>query len=232
MENHIICKICKHTWLASIAIITTTTNAAIVINEIDYDQPGSDIAEFVELFNPGSASVLLDGYSLELINGSSGDVYRSLDLSGSTIAANSYLVLCGDTTAVRNCSIDIASRSWIQNGGQSGDAIALLFGGALIDSIVYEASGHFPGNYSEGSGLTNADSNSILMSIGRLPDGLDSNNNASDFGSNCLTPGSANIGGTGDCSISMSPVPVPAAVWLLGTGLIGMLGVGRRKSMQ
>jgi hypothetical protein len=32
--------------------------------------------------------------------------------------------------------------------------------------------------------------------------------------------------------ITESPVPVPAAVWLLGTGLLGLIGIRRRLSLQ
>jgi len=206
----------------------TATHAAVVINEIDYDQPGSDIAEFIELFNPGSDQVSLDGYMLELVNGNSGNTYRSLDLAGLTIAANGYLVLCGDTLAVANCNIDITSSSWIQNGGSNGDAIALLSGGTVVDSLVYEGIGSSLGSLAEGNSFTIADSNSINMSIARIPNGQDGNDNAGDFDSACLTPGSANTRGSGDCSVSVNPVPVPAAVWLFGSGLVGLFGVSRR----
>jgi hypothetical protein len=39
------------------------------------------------------------------------------------------------------------------------------------------------------------------------------------------------LSATGDLeySVPTSPVPLPAAVWLLGSGLLGLLGVGRRK---
>ena len=44
----------------------------LVINEVDYDQPGTDTAEFVELKNTGSSAVDLGELTLELVNGSSG----------------------------------------------------------------------------------------------------------------------------------------------------------------
>jgi hypothetical protein len=36
-------------------------------------------------------------------------------------------------------------------------------------------------------------------------------------------------GGTLDLSAAASPVPVPAAAWLFGSGLLGLVGVARRK---
>jgi hypothetical protein len=208
----------------------TSTHAAVVINEIDYDQPGSDTAEFIELFNSAINTVPLDGYTLDLINGSSGSIYSTFDLSGLTIAANGYLVLCDSTLAVANCDHDIGTSGWIQNGGADGDAIALTSAGTLIDAVTYENTGSYLGYYAEGNSFTGDDSNTVVMSIARLPNGLDSNYNAADFGSACITPGSANIGGTGDCSHSVSPVPVPAAIWLFGSGLVGLIGISRRNN--
>jgi len=37
-------------------------------------------------------------------------------------------------------------------------------------------------------------------------------------------------GTDGEGSLKLPPVPVPAAVWLFGSGLIGLVGVARRKS--
>ena len=37
------------------------------------------------------------------------------------------------------------------------------------------------------------------------------------------------LNGTGFLTPATVPVPVPAAVWLFGSGLIGLIGVGRRK---
>jgi hypothetical protein len=207
----------------------TASHATVLINEIDYDQPGSDTAEFIELYNMDINTVSLDGYTLDLINGSSGSTYSTFDLSGLSIPANGYLVLCDDMSAVANCDRDIASSGWIQNGGADGDAVALLFASTLVDAVSYESAGSQLGDYAEGGSFATDDSNTIVMSIARLPNGYDSNFNADDFGSACITPGNANIGGTGDCSVSVSPVPVPAAIWLFGSGLVGLVGIARRK---
>ena len=47
---------------------------ALVINEIDYDQPGTDSAEFVEIYNAGGNAVSLDGLTLEFVNGNGAPV--------------------------------------------------------------------------------------------------------------------------------------------------------------
>jgi hypothetical protein len=231
MENNLICNIKPAQVICAgvILLCTSTPRAAVIINEIDYDQPGSDNAEFIELFNPGTNPVSLDGYTIDLVNGSNGSAYSSFDLTGLTVSPNGYLVLCDDMLAVANCDIDVTSSGWIQNGGTDGDAVALLSGGTLVDSIVYEGLSSFLAPYAEGGSFTIADSNSIAMSIGRLPNGIDSNMNSTDFDSACISPGSFNISGTGDCSSSMSPVPLPAAAWLFGSGLAGLIGISRRK---
>ncbi|MCP4331014.1 MAG: PEP-CTERM sorting domain-containing protein [Gammaproteobacteria bacterium] len=37
--------------------------------------------------------------------------------------------------------------------------------------------------------------------------------------------------GLGAGSIEVSPIPVPAAIWLFGTGLIGLIGFSKRRKM-
>ena len=215
---------------ALLLVTSVPSHASVLINEIDYDQPGADTAEFIELYNPGDNALTLDGYTLDLVNGTTGSSYHSIDLSGLSIAAIGYLVLCSDSQAVANCSIEAAAGSWMQNGGSSGDAAALFQGTTLLDSVVYEGIGSFLGVYAEGGRFTDPDSGSIPMSIARLPNGVDTNDNAGDFASACLTPGGANIGGNGDCSVGINPVPVPAAVWLFGSGLLGLIGISRRRT--
>ena len=215
--------------LALTSSITFASHAAIVINEIDYDQAGTDVAEFVELFNSGTSTVALDNYAVDLINGTTLSSYRSIDLSGFSIGANGYFVMCGDASLVANCDYSFTtSGGWFQNGAP--DAIGLYENSNLLDSLSYE--GTLP-PFTEGDMLTISDNNTDIVSIARILNGIDSNNNAADFQLGCITPGTANIAGSGDCSSSgLSQVPVPAAVWLFGSGIIGLVGLARRKDLQ
>jgi predicted extracellular nuclease len=223
----------KQTTNISIVILAITgsfvfnVDAAIVINEIDYDQPGTDTSEFIELFNSGSTIISLDDYTVDLINGSNSSRYRSIDLSGFSIGAGDYFVLCGGTGTVVNCDYSFTtSNSWFQNGAP--DAIGLYSNTDLLDSLSYEGT---LSPFTEGGVLTISDNSTEISSISRILDGVDSDSNALDFQSGCITPGSANIAGSGDCSITaVSAVPVPAAAWLFGSGVIGLLGAARRKA--
>jgi len=213
----------KRLYFACISILLicsfSTANATILINEIDYDQASIDTAEFIELFNPGLEDINLDNYHLDLINGKSinASTYRSFDLTGYSLAAGGYLVICGNASMVMNCNFNSGkSSNMIQNG--LSDGIALYNGSVLIDAVTYE--GAIQG-ITEGSTGALADNASSTMSIGRLLGSQDTNNNASDFEHGCITPGSANIAGTGNCSIST--VPLPPIIWLFASGLITMV---------
>lgn len=220
-------KVLNHVLALASLTLGASSQASIIINEIDYDQPGSDTAEFIELFNSGSGSLSLDGYYIDLINGGTSSVYRNIDLTGFNIGPSGYFVICNDTTLVANCDYAFTtSTGWIQNGAP--DAIALYDGIGLLDSLSYEGA---LSPFTEGSAFTEVDSNSFIASIVRLPNGIDTNNNLLDYKLGCITPGTTNIGGTGDCSsLSTSPVPVPPAVLLFGSGLIGLAGLTRRKN--
>ncbi len=206
--------------------IALCSHAAVVINEVDYDQPGTDSAEFIELFNAGSSVISLDNYSIDLINGSNSSSYRNIDLSGFSISAGSYFVICSNASLVANCNYSFtSSNGWIQNGAP--DAVALYESTNLLDSLSYEG---LLSPYTEGDALTVKDNNADIISISRIIDGADSNHNALDFELGCITPGSANIAGMGDCSITqVSAVPLPAAAWLFASGMIGLVGFARRK---
>jgi hypothetical protein len=191
----------------------TTAEAVMVINEVDYDQPSTDTAEFVELFNSGSASVSLNGYRLDFINGATSSAYLSQDLSGFTVLSGGFLVICGNGATVANCDLDITpDTNLIQNGL---DGLALFDPSGLVDSMSYE--GDIPG-VTEGLGAL-ADISTVTGSLSRFPDGLDTQNNFADFNFGGITPGTANV-------------PEPTTAFLLACGLAGLAAAGRRRSLH
>jgi predicted extracellular nuclease len=167
----------------------------LVVNEIDYDQPSSDFAEFVEIFNAGNGVADLTGVTLELVNGSDGLPYDSVALPSVTLFSGEFYVVCADALAVPNC--DLEGFSSVQNG--SPDAVALMFDGAIIDTVSYE--GDVPG-FVEGSGSGLEDSGATgedNKGISRVPNGVDTDMNNVDLTFVCVTPGSANTSATTGC---------------------------------
>ncbi len=121
--------------------------ATVVINEVDTDNPGDDMAEFIELYDGGVGNTPLDGLVLVFYNGANDLTYGSVDLDGLVTDADGYSVICGvvDATFAANCDRD--STVIIQNGA---DAVALYQGNStdfpgnraihtvgLLDAVVY-----------------------------------------------------------------------------------------------
>src|SRR6187401_129746 len=72
------------------------TPVPLVINEVDYDQPGTgDTQEFVELRNNSPFPANLSRFKLVLVNGNDNNPYESIALSG-TLAPGQYLVVGSD----------------------------------------------------------------------------------------------------------------------------------------
>ena len=67
-------------------------NPNIIINEVDSDTPGTDTAEFVELYDGGVGNAALDGLVVVFYNGSNDLSYASYDLDGYSTDANGCLL--------------------------------------------------------------------------------------------------------------------------------------------
>jgi len=76
---------------------------SLVINEIDYDQPGTDNNEFIELKNTGDSAIDLSNFTIELYNESLTSVYRTITLPSALLAAGDYYVICGDANRRVGC---------------------------------------------------------------------------------------------------------------------------------
>jgi uncharacterized protein len=173
--------------LVALPAAAEAASTTLVINEIDYDQPGTDTAEFLELRNVATAPVSLAGRSLQFVNGSNNQTYATVALPATELAPGARFVVCGDAANVRNCNLDVDPNSnLIQNGDP--DAVALLDGATIVDAVSY--GGAVPG-FSEGTAGAPRDAGTP-QSIARVPDGCDSDDNRTDFQLVVPTPGASN----------------------------------------
>jgi predicted extracellular nuclease len=167
-------------------------SATLVVNEVDYDQPSTDAAEFLELKNVSASAIDLDPYTVELVNGNAGGalLYQTIGLPAVSLAAGDYFVVCANAGTVANCDLDVApDTNLIQNGAP--DAIGLRLGTALIDTVSYEGDSGAP--YTEGSGLGLDDDPGLAnKGLSRCPDGFDADQNNTDFAYRDATPGAGN----------------------------------------
>jgi len=175
----------------------------LVINEIDYDQPGTDGAEFLEIKNVGDEPVSLGGVQVVLVNGNGNSIYQQINLPAVDLAAGDYFVVCGDAAAVVGCDLDVSPDSnLIQNG--SPDAAALRVGETILDAVSYEGSVAAPFVEGSGSGLEDPGSGGVggpneNKGISRFPDGVDTDVNNADFSTRCITPGKENTADFENC---------------------------------
>jgi hypothetical protein len=187
------------------------TAADLVINEVDYDQPSTDTAEFLELKNVSAVPIDLTNYVVELVNGTGGGatVYVTITLPAVTLSAGDYYVICANPANTIHCDLDVSpDTNLIQNGAP--DAIGLRDpSGNLIDAVSYEGDTGAP--YTEGSGVGLEDSTiETYAGISRYPDGTDTDQNNVDFSYRCITPGAAN---TADDTNCLQPVAAGGASW-------------------
>jgi len=189
-------------------------DAIPLISEVFYDASGSDDGRgFVELWGlPGTS---LEGMSLQGVNGSNGAVTPIIDLSGVIGAGGLFVV--ADRTSEGTTEVpgaDLLANFDFQNGP---DSVQLWFGELLLDAVGYGVFG--VGEIFAGEGTPTLDP-PAGSSIARLFANVDTDDNASDFGTlDPPTPGSA----------PLAPIPEPNTALLLAAGLVA-LGQQRRRA--
>ncbi|HPQ41893.1 MAG TPA: hypothetical protein PLV45_16110, partial [bacterium] len=145
----------------------------IVINEVYYDDPGTDESSYVEIYGPAGTS--LDGVVLQPRNQDCID-QTPVDLTGQVIPGDQFFVV--GATGVANVDLVADSlNSSLQNG--PCDSVWLVFNGTDIDGVRYgdDCSGE-PLSCGEGAPVPEPGTD---YSIGRIPDGADTDDNATDF---------------------------------------------------
>ncbi len=155
----------------------------LVLNEIDYDQPGIDFGEFVEIVNIGDAPVDLTDVALIFINGSSTSEYARVELitaapsleGGLRLVVGTESILASLPAGVPSAALPATSNN-VQNGAPDGVALVDLAAGRLLDSLSYE--GPLTGVTLDGFdaafdlATTKAvDSSTAPGSLARVPDG-------------------------------------------------------------
>ncbi|RYZ38639.1 MAG: lamin tail domain-containing protein, partial [Myxococcaceae bacterium] len=143
------------------------TGPSLVINEIDYDNVGTDNlgAEYVEIFNRGTAAADLSDVLLLFVNGNSSatprkeylrfalsDVKDAAGNAATSLPAGGYLVAAPqpffDTVTlpagtlrlvIKGASANTPNADVIENGVSDGIGLVQNATGTLIDSVVYES---------------------------------------------------------------------------------------------
>ena len=187
-------------------VVVPVPSTSVVINEIDSDTPGSDMAEFIELFDSGSGTTTLSGLVLVLFNGSTDLSYAAISLDGRRTNSDGFFVI--GSQGVTNVDL-VISNATLQNGP---DAVALYFGNPtdfpartpvtttrLVDALVYgnpdlPDTGLLPllnpgESQVDENGAGEKDNNSLQ----RVPNGSGGPRNTATFVPAPPTPGAANF---------------------------------------
>lgn len=121
------------TFLSLFLALSTYAQTGVRITEINYNGPesGTDTTEFIEIYNPTSAAINLNGYQF-----TSGVVYTFPNIS---IPSMGFVVVGMDSVAMLNV-FGVASYQWTSGGlSNGGEPIALKdANGVLVDSLRYD----------------------------------------------------------------------------------------------
>lgn len=180
--------------LPSAAVAAPTS--PIIINEVDYDQPGTtDGGEFIELKNVSQKTVDIKGYSLVLWDGANPPGQQIVELSFETsadIPPDGYFVMCA-AVEISTLSSDVCNRNLLTGWKLSNDkrdGIRLMKDGVIVDSLTWV---EYLEGTTEGTGPAPKDLDTKEdYSISRVPDGNDTDDNTFDFKWTCASPHRAN----------------------------------------
>jgi len=115
-------KTMKKIYFLLLTLSITSLSFGQVINEVDADTPGTDVAEFIEIKHTPNTS--LDGHVVVLFNGNGDASYAAFDLTGKTTDANGLFIIT-NTALVTGTDIDMGTSNILQNGA---DAVAIFTG--------------------------------------------------------------------------------------------------------
>ncbi|HEX4457112.1 MAG TPA: thrombospondin type 3 repeat-containing protein, partial [Polyangia bacterium] len=202
---------------AALGATTLTASLSIysapVVNEVDYDQPGTDTTEFAEIYNPGTINADLSTFAVVFVNATK--EYLRVPLTG-MLPAGGYLVIGSGTLTVPAGVTKIPFALPSNNITNSDNGAVVLIDTSttpptIVDSLTWGKGGlaaatitGFTGtvNLNEGTQPTTALVDVNIGAAGptqkdgsliRNPNGQDTNNASADLiFSSTVTPGAAN----------------------------------------
>jgi hypothetical protein len=207
------------------------SHGQVVINEVGYDDGGTDDREFVELYNSGASPVNIGGWTLSGRDPGGANGTGSTITTGTILNPGGFYVLGLSGTLNSNQTL---SGTLLENDNET---VELYNGATLVDALLYESGrgasftgvptaqtgpgffGQINGNDLAGTPLNQT------VSLGRFVDGRDTNNNGRDFGMRPSTPGSSNNSGL--MTLYTPPNPTGGTVGNLVSGLTGSFNGGR-----
>ena len=124
--------------ITAVLMVASLAFGQLIINEIDYDQPSTDAAEYIELAGPAGT---YNNVVVDLVNGNDGASYKTITVGNITLADESagYGFYVIGVAAVTNVDFTVTPETnLIQNG--SPDGVQLKVDGVIVDAVAYEGS--------------------------------------------------------------------------------------------
>lgn len=170
-------------------------DSSVKINELYPNPEGTDSGnEWIELVNTGSETAVIDAWQLQWGTSSFGSEVAFP--AGTEIPAGGYLLVGGSEVPA-----DVYANISLGNASTAPDGVRLVdcrpgSDPVVQDTVLYGGAGEAPedeGLLDDAGGQTMAVMPAEGMTVGRMPDGEDSDDNAADFVSGLApTPGAAN----------------------------------------
>ena len=226
-----------------VAILTAAwpAHAALYISQI-YGGGGSGNVlvtykyDYIELYNNGSTAIDLSSYSIQYASAAGAfSASPNIHALSGTIGANKYYLIqesvaaLGGSPGIAGAELPVTAnlQGKLNLSGTAGK-VALINGAALsggvTTAVVYTPiTGAFvdligfgtTANFNNGKAATA--NLSLTTAVFQDNTGL-------------LTVGPTSLHSQSDYSSTPTPTPIPAAAWLLGSGLLGLAGFRRRNA--
>jgi predicted extracellular nuclease len=221
--------------LTAVLAAAGTANAALVLSQI-YGGGGATGTtatafdyDYIELFNNSNTAVNLSGYTVQYAS-ATGTAWTTTALSGS-INAYSYFLIRESTasTAFTNALpaadvIGATGTTGLLNLSATSGKVALVNGTSALGGSSPSAPS-FVDLIGYGTTANNTTGNLVLSAVTNQTAVIRDQGGLA----NTFTVGTPNPHNSlSPANSPVTPTPIPAAAWLLGSGLLGLVGIRRR----